>query len=109
MLLLCGVAAASAIAPLATSLHNKFSIVLASNPTTGYSWRLGGKLDRRLVKQVGSKFIPPQTKLVGAGGREVWTFQAVGRGRARIVLEYVRPWEKNIKPVDTRVYEVIIK
>jgi inhibitor of cysteine peptidase len=109
LFVLCSAAFSAETIPIKTLLHKKFSINLASNPTTGYSWRLGGKLLGKLVKPLGSQFIPPQTQLVGAGGREIWNFQAVGRGRTKIVLEYARPWEKNIKPVDTRVYEIIIK
>jgi inhibitor of cysteine peptidase len=109
LLSVASLAASAETIPINTRLYNKFSIDLASNPTTGYGWRLGGKLNGELIKPLGSQFIPPQTQLVGAGGREIWRFQAVGRGRTKIVLEYARPWEKNIKPADRRVYEVLIK
>jgi inhibitor of cysteine peptidase len=109
LLVLLAAAVSAQTIPLNTSLHNKFSIDLASNPTTGFRWHLGNKLIEKLVRPLGSEFIPPQTQLVGAGGREIWRFQAMGRGRTKIVLEYARPWEKGYKPADRRVYEVIIK
>ncbi len=94
---------------IVTNAGTTFQVTLKSNPTTGYSWRLGAKPDKRLVTLQGSKFIAPQTKLVGAGGTEIWTFKALKRGKTKLSLEYARPWEKNIKPVETRLYEVVIK
>ena len=90
-------------------LHKKFDIVLAANPTTGYGWQLDSKLNEKLIKLVGSRYSGPQTKLVGAGGQELWTFQAVGRGRTRIGLKYVRSWEKNAKPARNCSYDILIK
>jgi len=90
-------------------LHKKFEIALAANPTTGYGWQLDGKLDPKLLKLVGSRYSGPRSKLVGAGGEELWTFQAVGRGKSRIGLRYVRPWEKDGKPARNCVYEIVIK
>ena len=94
---------------IATRSGTVFKITIDSNPTTGYSWRLGAKPDARLVKPAGSRFIAPQTKLVGAGGKEVWTFRALKPGKTKLSLEYARPWEKNMKPAEIRVYEVVIK
>lgn len=90
-------------------LHKKFEIVLASNPTTGYGWQLDSKLDAKLLKLVGSRYSGPQSRLVGAGGQETWTFQAVGRGQSKLGLKYVRPWEKNAKPARTCIYEIVVK
>jgi predicted secreted protein len=38
--------------------------------------------------------------MVGAGGKEIWTFKALGSGKTTIDMEYVRPWEKRVEPVD---------
>ncbi len=94
---------------IVTNSGTTFQIALKSNPTTGYGWRLGNKPAGKLVKLEEHHFIAPQTKLVGAGGQEIWTFKALKPGKTKFSLEYARPWEKNIKPIETRAYEVVIK
>ncbi len=89
--------------PLKTIIVKKsestFSIILQSNPTTGYSWLLKG-YDANLIKPVRHKFYPPENKrLVGAPGYEKWTFQVKAEGfvvpqLTSITLIYLRPWEE---------------
>lgn len=83
-----------------------FTITLESNPTTGYSWQLAKPLDEKIVKLVGSEYVPSKTDLVGAGGEENWTFLAVKKGTTRISLKYVRPWEKDKPPVEEKTFLV---
>jgi predicted secreted protein len=72
---------------------------LASNPTTGYQWRIG-KLEPAHLKPIGeSHYEPPDSHLVGAGGTEVFTFTTLKPGKTRLRLEYVRSWEN--KPIKT--------
>ena len=84
-------------------------ITLDSNATTGYEWRLAEGLDEGILSLVGSEYIAPETTLVGAGGQEVWTFEAVGKGEATISLEYVRPWEEGVPAADTFNLTVVVK
>jgi predicted secreted protein len=46
---------------------------------------------------------------VGAPGEEVWTFEAVGKGTVQLDFEYVRPFEKDAKPVKIARYSVVIE
>lgn len=46
---------------------------------------------------------------IGAGGNEVWIFEAAGSGKTEIILKYVRPWEKNVPPAKTVTFKVNIK
>jgi inhibitor of cysteine peptidase len=39
--------------------------------------------------------------MVGVGGTFVFKFSAAKAGKTEVNLEYVRPWEKNKKPVKT--------
>lgn len=71
----------------------EFAIVLGSNPTTGYSWRIAGELDAAVVTLESSEYIEPKDKALGAQGEEKWTFKAAGIGRTTIGMIYVRPWE----------------
>ena len=84
-------------------------VTLDSNETTGYEWQLAEDLDESIVKLVNSEYIAPETTLVGAGGQEVWTFEAAGTGETTISLEYVRPWEEGVPAVETFSLTVVVK
>ena len=51
----------------------------------------------------------PETEMVGAGGKEVWTFQGVRPGETTVGLEYVRPWETGVNPVVVKSYGVTVE
>jgi inhibitor of cysteine peptidase len=77
----------------------QFSITLASNPTTGYSWLLDS-YDNNLIQVDKHDFTRPSSnnKIVGAGGFETWTFTAKSAAftvpqATNISFIYVRPWE----------------
>lgn len=61
-----------------------FIIALASNMTTGFSWRLAKPLDTNILQAAESKYIPSTTRLAGAGGLENWIFKAVGVGQTTV-------------------------
>jgi inhibitor of cysteine peptidase len=90
------------------AVGQEFTVTLASNATTGYHWELAAPLDEAVVKLVNSEYRTPETSALGAPGQEIWTFQAVGQGRTVIDLKYVRPWEKDVAPVETASYEVAV-
>jgi inhibitor of cysteine peptidase len=75
---------------------SQFNITLAANPTTGYVWLLE-KYDPNFVTVVKHVFQAPDTKLVGAGGVDVWTFKLTPVAFSaphilKIKLLYARPW-----------------
>jgi len=82
----------------------EFIIVLESNPTTGYQWKLAEPLDEEIVVLVKTEFVEPDTELIGAAGEEKWTFKAQGLGDTSITLSYVRPWEEE-EPAGTETME----
>ena len=88
---------------------SNFTITLDSNATTGYKWEIANVLDVRLLKLVGSKYIPTKTDIVGAPGKEEWTFKAMAAGKAVISFKYARPWEKDKPPVQADSFLIIIK
>ncbi|MFA4906124.1 MAG: protease inhibitor I42 family protein [Candidatus Margulisiibacteriota bacterium] len=94
---------------LKTSVGQKFTITLKSNATTGYGWQLAKPIDGKMLKLIGSKYYPQRTGLVGSGGVERWMFRALKCGKTQVSFKYVRPWEKNVPPVDTRVYQITIR
>jgi len=104
-----GTEPAKSTAPVETEVGLVFSITLESNPTTGYRWQLATPLDEKIIKLVGSKYVAPKAGRLGVGGKEVWTFKAVGRGKAEISLKYVRPWEKDVPPAQRQVISVEVR
>jgi inhibitor of cysteine peptidase len=94
--------------PIQVKAGQKFIIRMESNPTTGYGWKLSKALDEKVVQFVTNAYIPPDSKLCGAGGHELWTFKAIEPGQVDISLKYVRPWEK-YQPARTNVFTVIVK
>lgn len=88
-----------------------FTISLQSNQTTGYQWQLDGPLNEKVVKYVSNEYNAGQsggTENVGAGGVEIWTFKAVGKGSTEIKMKYARSSEKGAKPAEKRVFKVTV-
>ena len=76
-------------------VNQSFTIALDGNPTTGYSWQLKQVPSQvKLLKQHYQQSQDCQPGMVGCGGKEVFTFQAQQTGKADLVFEYGRPWEK---------------
>ena len=100
--------------PITIRAGSEFSIKLASNVTTGYSWRISGNLNGKILKKTGSVYIVGEETaepepLVGRGGAETWTFKAIAKGSTKLNLEYVRPWEKGVKPVKSQTFSVTVQ
>ena len=100
--------AAGSTRVLKMNVGDEFIIMLTSNRTTGYEWQIDRPLEGNKIKQAGLIYTPDQTGLVGSGGKEEWRFKARGPGKSKIFFKYVRPWEKGIKPVDKKVFDVEI-
>ena len=94
--------------PFEVDIGQEFTISLESNASTGYQWRLADTLDGGILMLVSSEYEAPETDLPGAPGRELWTFKAIGKGETNIPLEYIRPWEEDVPPVDSKTFIVIV-
>jgi inhibitor of cysteine peptidase len=88
---------------------SSFTITLPANHTTGYSWRLAKPLNPDLLRQVSDIYSEETSGAIGAGGKEVWTFEALTKGTTELYFEYARPFEKDAAPVNTAKYKVEIK
>ena len=95
--------------PVRISKGQEFAIRLVSNPTTGYGWQLTGINDN--VVLVTNVYVADKAAedVVGSGGHERWTFRATGKGESEITMEYRRPWETDIPPIQTNVFTVIVE
>ena len=67
-----------------TQIHSKvgtsFTIILAANHTTGYSWRLAKPVDSKILKQLSETYSEDNSARIGSGGRELWTFEPLSKG-----------------------------
>ena len=88
---------------------DSFSIVLESNKTTGYSWQLGSNSDSNIVHLLSTDYNAPSTDMQGQGGKEVWTFKAESPGTATIILQYLKPWEKDTPPARIKRYDIVVQ
>lgn len=96
-------------APVKVDAGTEFSLVLASNPGTGYSWSLASAPEVHVVQPTGSGYRPSSPGLPGSGGSETWTFKAVGKGKTTIFLRYARPWEKGVEPIRQAAFVVVVR
>ena len=71
------------------------TVVLESNPTTGYRWEVGFEFDDRYLELIEQSY-EPDSDLVGAPGREFFTFLALAFGRVEFSFNYKRPWEEQV-------------
>lgn len=111
-LLACTSQSAAVISPgnnIETTVGQQFTVTLESNATTGYQWQLANPLNESIVKLVGSEYKAPQDGRIGQGGQEVWTFKAAGKGTTQISMKYVRSWEKDVPPAQTKTFTVTVK
>jgi inhibitor of cysteine peptidase len=81
---------------------------LGSNPTTGYNWEIT-ELDTTVLQQVGEVDYRSDSMLIGSGGINTWTFEAVGSGVTQLQLVNHRSWEKDTPPLDTFDLEIVVK
>ena len=81
---------------LETTSGVTINLTLDSNATTGYKWSLVTDPNGSVLKLVSSDYVSPSssgTPLVGAGGKQIWKFQATGRGTTSLNLAYFRPFD----------------
>jgi len=88
----------------------KLSVSLYANPTTGYQWAESANITNPgVMAQASHKYLAPQTNLVGAGGKDVWTFNAKEAGTTAISFSYGRPWAGGEKDTWTVTLNVTVK
>jgi len=86
-------------------------VTLGSNPTTGFQWPENAKISEGTVlEQVEHSFIPSAAAgVVGAAGKDVWTFRSLKKGTSAIYFEYGRPWEGGEKAAWTITLTVVVE
>lgn len=88
--------------------ENYFTVTLDANHTTGYDWNADAFIDGNAVVQVSHEYQEPDTELVGAPGKDVWTFRAARADVATLSFSYSRPWE-SMPPTWTLTVNVTVQ
>jgi predicted secreted protein len=84
------------------AVGDRLIVTLDSNATTGYSWNLSAISDASVIAKVSDEYVAPTSTppLMGQGGQESWTFEALDAGIATISMKYIRSWEPE-EPAET--------
>ncbi len=71
------------------------TLTLESNPTTGFSWTGVDKVDKDILKLERNDYKEKDhpAGMVGVGGRDTIVYRALKKGKAKIELIYMQPWE----------------
>ncbi len=85
-----------------------FLIKLDGNITTGFNW-IPAPQDPVLLNQVGETEVTPESDKIGAPGKIVLRFKAVGQGQTLLHLDYKRSWETDVAPEKTFEVTVVVK
>ena len=86
-------------------LKQPFRIVLtAAIGSTGYSW--SAQFDKALLKLKKSWYEKPESKLLGASGKQVFVFVPLKPGNTKIEMRLKRPWESSA--LKAKVYQISI-
>ncbi len=95
--------------PIEVEAGESFEVVLDSNPTTGYSWRVTIDPPADVVTAAGSTYEPDSDSenLTGGGGKDTFTFEATKAGEATITFDYMPPGEPS-KPAETKTAKVSV-
>lgn len=104
LLMLCNVAMATTATVVVTDKNSGQAIPIAvgqslevrlpSNPTTGYRWTAGTLSSTSSLRQKRAPaFVSSKSGLLGAGGTQVFSYDAVAAGTAPLSFSYSRPWE----------------
>lgn len=94
------------------TLGQHLDITLEGNPSTGYVWDVVQDGSPVLVKAqppavAADSATPPG--LVGAAQPSRFRFVAAQAGSTEVKLVYHRPWEKDVAPIKTALYQVQVR
>ncbi len=88
------------------TIGEEFLITLDSNPSTGYSWE--ADFDENYLMFKSKDFVPGKvnSEVVGAGGKEIFTFAPINAGETMVTMSYGRSWESKATEVKVFKYNI---
>ena len=88
---------------------DKIRVELCSNPTTGFGWTYDTSGDSVLREEDRDFAEAEDEGIVGAAGKDLWTFEATTRGTTEVLMEYSQPWDGGIKAEWTFTMTVTVR
>jgi inhibitor of cysteine peptidase len=90
------------------TIGDKLEVNLEGNPSTGYTWEvLSGQ--ELLEQSEEIEFTAASQQLVGSSGEMRFEFEAIAAGETTLTMGYLRPFERDIDPLQTYSVSVIVK
>jgi inhibitor of cysteine peptidase len=90
------------------STGDKLEVYLEGNPSTGYIWEvLSGQ--ELLQQSSDMEFTAASQQLVGSSGEMRFEFEAIAAGEAALQMVYLRPFERDIDPLQSYSVNIIVK
>ena len=83
------------------------AVILAANPTTGYTWAVE-IADDTVVSVTDDGIAQGDTELVGAGGYQRFELVGKAQGYTTVTFVYARSWETEEEPVYKLVYDLSV-
>ena len=83
--------------PISLDQGNVLVIPLAGTPTTGYVWQVKPSAEGILTSR-GDAAFTATSDMPGAGGYEIFTFDASGAGAVTLTFTHSQPWDETTPP-----------
>ena len=93
--------------PLEIETGDTFTIVVQSNPSTGYRWQMAEPLDETIIRFLAHEYRADRPIQPGSGGWDVWTFEALAPGETQITLNNFPP-SNDVTPCETTTFTITI-
>jgi len=87
----------------------EFTINLTSNPSTGYSWSVDDTYNKNIMSKISNEFIPSNSEMIGAPGKELWVFKGVRKGETKLNFVYIRQREDETSQINSKTFNVTVK
>ncbi|MEI6237833.1 MAG: protease inhibitor I42 family protein [Candidatus Saccharibacteria bacterium] len=86
-----------------------FTIILTSNPSTGYSWSIDGIYNKKIIAKVSNEFQPPASNMIGAPGKELWLFKGNSEGSTKLNFIYTRQKGTDTNQLNHKTFNITVK
>jgi inhibitor of cysteine peptidase len=94
--------------PIRVAAGDEFSISLASNPSTGFRWKMTLPEKDQTLAFLGSGYVASPEVMPGAPGAEVFKFKAATPGETKAAFVYIRPWETITAPA-RKIFTILVQ
>lgn len=84
------------------------SLTLGENPSTGYRWAIED-YKPSVLELTDQIFKPGSNNAPGASGKKIYDFLGKKIGESDLLIQLIRPWEDNVKPLKTFTLKIVVK